>query len=90
MAQEPPRPTSPPPAPPQPARADSAAIGALAAIMGILASRLLLLLSVVFAFALAFLAMGDPTWTKLAVLIAFCGLVVLPLTYLDIQSRKGG
>lgn len=85
-----PPPASLPPAPPQASRADSAALGAFAAIASILAARFLLLLALIGAFVLACYAMQSQTYAGLAVMIAYCTLAVLPLVYLDIQSRRPG
>lgn len=64
----------------------AAAYGAMSAIAGLLAVRWILLLSVVGAFALALSAHDAFSATVFA---AFCGLVVVPLIWLDHTTRRG-
>jgi hypothetical protein len=84
----------PPPAPPvavAPTRADHAFVGVLGALASLLAARFLLLLSIGGAFVLAVMATRDASYVGLAILIAFCLLTVLPMTYLDVATtRRGG
>jgi hypothetical protein len=83
----------PPPTPPPVAhaRSDHAFVGVLSAVTSLLAARLLLLLSIGGAFVLAVMAMRDGGYAGLAVLISFCGLTVIPMTYLDVVThRRGG
>ena len=75
---------------PPPARADHAFVGVLAAMTALLAARLLLLLSILGAFVLAVMAMRSESYAGLAVLIAYCGLAVLPLVYLDVVTHRRG
>lgn len=86
-ADELPRVEAPPPAPPEPprAKADTAFVGTLAAIAAVLASRLLLLLAVVGTFVLALQARDN---FGLYTAVAFAILVVLPLVWLDISTRR--
>lgn len=77
-----------PPPPQAPARADQAFVGTLAAIAAVLASRIVLLLTVAGAFVLALRADSDH---GLYVLIAYAMLAVLPTVGLDIIThRRGG
>lgn len=73
--------------PVQKSAADHAFIGTLTAIAAILASRLLLLLAVVGAFVLAVRATDN---TGLEVLVAYSVITVLPLVWLDVNTRRGG
>ena len=83
---------SPPAAAPQPPpKSDHAFVGVLAALTSLLAARLLLLLSISGAFVLAVMAMQAQSYAQLAVLVSFCCLTVLPMTYLDVVThRRGG
>lgn len=76
---------------PPPPKADHAFVGVLAALASLLAARLLLLLSIAGAFVLALLATRSESYPGLAILVAFCLLTVVPLTYLDVVThRRGG
>ncbi len=66
----------------------SPAVEALATIASLLAARLLLLLALLGGFVLAVLAMRSQTYAGLAVLVAYCGLTILPLVYLDLRVRS--
>ena len=70
-------------------RSDSAALGAMVAIATVLAARLLLLLGVLGAFVLAWVAAHGETFTPLWVLIAYGVLVVGPLAWLDWHRGPG-
>ena len=61
-----------------------------AAIAKVLAVRLQLLLSLIGAFVLALGAMRSQDWPGLSVLIAFCGLTILPLVWLEYSGRPRG
>lgn len=76
-----------PPLSATPSPADRAFVGTLAAIAAVLGSRLLLLLAILGAFALAIRATGTD---GLFVLIAYAVLVILPLVALDIIAHKRG
>lgn len=82
-----------PPSAPSPsarsARSDSAALGAFVAIANVLAARVLLLLSGIGAFALAWVAAHSEGWMPLYVLIAYGLLVVGPLAWLDWHRGPG-
>jgi len=58
--------------------------GALASILAI---RFYLLLAIIGAFILAQAAMLDATFHGMWTLIAYCAFTVIPLVYLDIQSK---
>jgi hypothetical protein len=58
------------------------------ALTSILAVRLFLLFAVIGSFILAQTALTDNESHSLWVLIAYCGFTILPLVYLDIQSRR--
>lgn len=60
------------------------------ALAAILAVRLFLLFAIVGAFILAQAALSDQTSHGLSILIAYCSLTILPLVWLDIQSKKRG
>lgn len=89
---------SPEPAPPvvvqplpSPPKADQAFVGVLSALTALLAARLLLLLSIAGAFVLAVMAARSESYLALAVMVAFCCLTTVPLTFLDvITHRRGG
>lgn len=82
-AEQPPKPVGPTPPP----RVDQAFIGTLSAIAAVLASRLLLLLSVIGAFVLAVRASDIyGMW----ILIAYCAFTVIPLVVLDVFTRLRG
>ena len=85
--QQAPAPQIAPPPAVQPARADRAFVGTLSAIAAVLASRLLLFVSVIGAFVLAVRADGNP---GLYVMIAYSVLTVLPLVVLDVVTRQRG
>ena len=70
-----------------PPKSDQAFIGTLSAIAAVLASRLLLLLSVIGAFVLA-VRVTDTA--GLYVMIAYCVFTVIPLVTLDIFTRLRG
>ena len=65
-------------------------LAVMTAIAAILAARILLLLSGVGAFALAYLALGDPTVGKLGVLVIYVVGVVLPVAYLYVRGNHHG
>jgi hypothetical protein len=73
---------------PRPALADTAAIGALTAIAAILGTRLWLGLSILGAFWLAFLAIPEATPSKIALLVAYAALTVLPCAWLDWHKAR--
>jgi hypothetical protein len=75
--------------PSAPVKADSAALGAFVAIASVLAARVLLLLSGLGAFALAWVAAHSDAWMPLNVLIAYGVLVVGPLAWLDWHRGPG-
>ena len=52
-----------------------------------LSARAILLLAIVGAFALAILAMLTETPIRAGILIAYCGLVVLPIVWLEVRKR---
>lgn len=61
------------------------------ALAAVLAIRLFLLIAVVGAFFLAQAAMTDVTNNHdIWVLVAFCTLTILPLSYLDLHGKKRG
>lgn len=62
----------------------------MTAIAQILAVRMLLLLAGIGAFILALKATDEPDFTRLAALLIFCCVVVLPLIWLDALARRGG
>jgi len=70
-----------------PPKVDQAFIGTLSAIAAVLASRFLLLLSVIGAFVLA-VRVSDTA--GLYVMIAYCIFTVIPLVTLDIFTRLRG
>lgn len=53
-----------------------------------LSARALLLLSLVFSFVLAIMAMNNQTMFSLYVLVAGAGFSVLPVAYLEIRRRS--
>jgi len=70
-------------------REDSAALGAFRALASVLAARLLLLLGVLGAFVLAWVAAHAESFTPLCVLVAYGVLVVGPLAWLDWHRGPG-
>jgi len=67
-----------------------AMIAAFSGLGYALSARALLLLTLVGAFVLAVMAMQSQTNPALAVLIAYCLLTVVPVSYLEIMRRKQG
>lgn len=59
--------------------------GALATILAI---RLFLLFAVVGAFILAQAALSDTTYHGVWTLVAYCAFTILPLVWLEVQSKK--
>ena len=57
-----------------------------AAIAQVVAARILMLLSVVGGFVIAYLAMQAPDLTKIGVCVAYYTGVILPVTYLYIRG----
>lgn len=68
----------------------ASAAGVFHAVASLLAVRFLLLLALLGAFALAFLALRNGTYEAGGVLIAYCALVLLPLVWLERAPRAGG
>jgi hypothetical protein len=62
----------------------------MTAIAMILSARILLLLSGLGAFVLAYLAVGAPDVAKIAILVVWCIGVVLPVVYLYLQGGAHG
>jgi hypothetical protein len=60
------------------------------AIATVLAIRLQLLLALLGAFVLAIMAMRDPSYLALAVLLVYSGLTVIPLVWLAWPGKKTG
>lgn len=75
--------------PSAPGRRDSVALQAFLAIASVLAARVLLLLGIVGAFVLAWVAAHSESWNPLYVLIAYGLLVVGPLAWLDWHRGPG-
>jgi hypothetical protein len=65
-------------------------LGVIAAIAGLTAVRLLILLSASGAFYLAVIAEQRESTMGIAVFVAFCVLIVLPLVWLDSTKRGPG
>lgn len=65
-------------------------LGVIAAIAGLTAVRLLILLSATGAFYLAVIAEQTQAPMGIAVFVAFCVLIVLPLIWLDSTKRGPG
>ena len=90
---QPAAPSALPTATPDPARLQAtlarqaAVFGALQAMALIISVRLLLLLVLVGALTLAVMAMPSPTLLHLAVLAAYCILVVIPMVWLERTNR---
>ena len=63
-------------------------LGTFRAIGIIIATRAILLLALVGAFALAWSAMSNPTWPSIAIMISYVLLTVLPLVWLDRNGRR--
>lgn len=70
------------------ASSNNSVLAVFKAIGIILAVRFIVLLSLVGAFALAFMAMANPTWPSIAIMISYVLLTVLPLVWLDSKSRR--
>lgn len=66
----------------------SSVLGTFKAISLILAVRALLFLALAGAFALAWTAMGNPSWPSIIILISYVLLTVLPLVWLDRNGRR--
>lgn len=60
------------------------------AIAKMLAIRLQLLMALIGAFVLSLFAMRFQTYEGLAVVVAFCGLTILPLVWLEYSGRPRG
>lgn len=63
------------------------AIGAFQAVAAMLAVRLLLILALFGAFALAWAALQLGTQQAVVVLVAYAVLVMIPLVYLEVRSK---
>lgn len=88
-----------PPAPkptPEPTRVDprlevyQTIASVIAASAAVLATRFLLLLSLVGAFVLALIAMQSSSWLTLGVLCAYAILIVIPMVYLETRTKWSG
>ena len=82
---------TPPPGAPAPTKADQTlevVIAAFAALGYALSARGLLLLSLIGAFILANKAIDNLSFSALAVLISYCLLTVIPVTYLEIRKYR--
>lgn len=76
---------------PEPARRDGEVMLTVFKALGYaLSARGLLFLSLIGAFALACMAMVDPTAIKIAVLIVYAAATVIPVTTLEIRKRALG
>ena len=65
-------------------------VGVFHAVATLLAVRLLLMLSLIGGFALAFLALRTGTYQAGGVLVAYAVLIVIPLVWLERSPRTGG
>lgn len=84
----PPSPTPPPEAPViQRVGIPEAMVSVFSALAFALSARLLLLLALLGAFTLAFLAMRSQTPISVGILVSYCLLVIAPLIYLETQRR---
>jgi|SRR5271165_6120863 len=92
-SQKAPEPPPTPVAPPAPLRSSLAFETALAVIQAgafALSARVLLLIALVGAFALAWQAMGSQTLASLAVLTIYGVLTIPALTYLELRRGRSG
>ena len=82
---------TPPPGPIAPTKSDQTLEVVIAAFSGLgyaLSARGLLLLSLIGAFILANKAIDNLSFSALAVLISYCLLTVIPVTYLEIRKYR--
>lgn len=83
--------TIPPPGPRLPTKSDQTlevVITAFASLGYALSARGLLLLSLIGAFILANKAIDNLSFAALAVLISYCLLTVIPVTYLEVRKSR--
>ena len=62
----------------------------IAASAAVLATRLLLLLSLIGGFVLALIAVQSSSWMSLAVLCAYAILIIIPLVILEVRTKWNG